>query len=60
MRFQFLISIGFGKYSKKILSTFFSYTSKVITDIRKLVLEGFIKISRTTQDVEIAVEKVLI
>tara|TARA_R110001592_G_scaffold60300_1_gene183243 strand:- start:3521 stop:4807 length:1287 start_codon:yes stop_codon:yes gene_type:complete len=36
------------------------YTSKVITDIRKLVLEGFIKISRTTQDVEIAVEKVLI
>jgi len=33
------------------------YTSKVITDIRKLVTEGYIKIERQTQDVEIATEK---
>ena len=33
------------------------YTSKAITDIRKLVTEGYIKISRQTQDVEIATEK---
>ena len=36
------------------------YTSKAITDVRKLVTEGFIKISRATQDVEIAVEKATI
>ena len=33
------------------------YTSKAITDIRKLVTEGYIKIERQTQDVEIATEK---
>jgi len=33
------------------------YTNKAITDIRKLVTEGYIKIDRTTQDVEIATEK---
>ena len=33
------------------------YTSKVITDIRKLVTEGFIKIERVSLDVEIATEK---
>ena len=33
------------------------YTSKAITDIRKLVNEGYIKIQRQTQDVEIATEK---
>ena len=33
------------------------YTNKVITDIRKLVTEGYIKIERQTRDVEIAVEK---
>ena len=33
------------------------YTSKAITDIRKLVTEGYIKISRQTQDVEVATEK---
>ena len=33
------------------------YTSKAITDIRKLVTEGYIKIDRDTQDVSIATEK---
>ena len=32
------------------------YTSKAITDIRKLVTEGYVKIERQTQDVEIAIE----
>ena len=36
------------------------YTSKVITDVRKLVTEGYIKIERQTQDVEIATEKATI
>ena len=34
------------------------YTSKAITNIRKLVTEGYIKIDRVTQDVSIATEKV--
>ena len=33
------------------------YTNKAITDIRKLVTEGYIKIERQTLDVEIATEK---
>ena len=33
------------------------YTSKVSTDIRRLVTEGYIKIQRGTQDVSIATEK---
>ena len=33
------------------------YTNKAITDIRKLVTEGYIKIERQTQNVEIATEK---
>ena len=33
------------------------YTSKAVTDIRKLVTEGYVKIERQTQDVEIATEK---
>jgi hypothetical protein len=33
------------------------YTNKAITDIRKLVTEGYIKIDRQTQDVAIATEK---
>jgi hypothetical protein len=33
------------------------YTNKAITDIRKLVTEGYIKIERASQDVEIATEK---
>jgi len=36
------------------------YSNKAITDTRKLVTEGYIKISRATQDVEIAVEKATI
>ena len=36
------------------------YTSKAITDIRKLVTEGYIKIERQSQDVEIATEKATI
>ena len=34
------------------------YTNKAITDIRKLVTDGYIKISRESQDVEVATEKV--
>ena len=33
------------------------YRNKAITDIRKLVTEGYIRIDRTTQDVSIAIEK---
>jgi hypothetical protein len=33
------------------------YRNKAITDIRKLVTEGYIKIDRQTQDVSIATEK---
>ena len=33
------------------------YTSKAITNVRKLVTEGYVKITRDTQDVEIATEK---
>ena len=33
------------------------YTSKAISDVRKLVTEGYIKIERRSQDVEIATEK---
>jgi len=33
------------------------YSNKVITDVRKLVTEGYIKIDRQTQDVEIATER---
>jgi hypothetical protein len=36
------------------------YTSKAITNVRKLVTEGYIKIERQTQDVEIATEKATI
>jgi len=36
------------------------YRSKAITDIRKLVTEGYVKIERQTQDVEIATEKATI
>ena len=34
------------------------YRSKAVTNIRKLVTEGYIKIERTTGDVSIAVEKI--
>jgi len=33
------------------------YTSKAISDVRKLVTEGYIKVERQSQDVEIATEK---
>jgi hypothetical protein len=33
------------------------YTNKATTDIRKLVTEGYIKVQRATQDVEISIEK---
>ena len=33
------------------------YTSKAISDVRKLVTEGYVKIERQSQDVEIATEK---
>jgi hypothetical protein len=36
------------------------YVNKVTTDIRKLVTEGYVKIDRQTQNVEIAVEKIRI
>jgi len=34
------------------------YRNKAITNVRKLVTEGYIKIERTTGDVSIAVEKI--
>jgi len=33
------------------------YRNKAITDVRKLVTEGYIKIDRTTQNVSVATEK---
>jgi len=36
------------------------YTSKAITDVRKLVTEGYIKIPRASKDVEIVIEKATI
>jgi len=36
------------------------YTTKAITDVRKLVTEGYIKIERATLDVEVATEKATI
>ena len=33
------------------------YTSKAISDVRKLVTEGYVKVERRSQDVEIATEK---
>ena len=36
------------------------YTNKAITDVRKLVTEGYIKVERQTQDVEIATEKAIL
>jgi hypothetical protein len=36
------------------------YTSKAVTDVRKLVTEGYIKVSRQSQDVEIATEKAVL
>jgi len=36
------------------------YTSKAITDVRKLVTQGYIKIPRESKDVEIVVEKATI
>ena len=45
------------EYASSSNSTKNVYTNKVITDIRKLVTEGYIKIDRQTQNVEIATEK---
>ena len=36
------------------------YRNKAITDIRKLVTEGYLKIDRTSQDVSISVEKAVL
>ena len=36
------------------------YSNKAITDVRKLVTEGYIKVARQTQDVEIATEKAVL
>ena len=36
------------------------YNSKAITDVRKLVTEGYIKIPRNSKDVQIVVEKATI
>ncbi len=33
------------------------YRAKAVTDIRKLVTDGFIKIDRTTQDITVNIEK---
>jgi len=45
------------EYEASIDSVKNVYTSKVFTDVRKLVTEGYLKINRTTQDVAVATEK---
>ena len=45
------------EYEASADSTKTVYTSKVATDIRKLVTEGYIKIERQTLDVQVATEK---
>ena len=45
------------EYEASADSTKTVYTSKVSTDIRKLVTEGYIKIERQTLDVQVATEK---
>ena len=34
------------------------YRNKAITDVRKLVTEGYLKVNRASQDVSVSVEKV--
>ena len=45
------------EYANASASTKNVYQSKAITNVRKLVTEGYIKINRTTQDVSIVTEK---
>ena len=45
------------EYEASSTNTKSIYTSKAITDVRKLVTEGYIKIERQSQDVEVATEK---
>ena len=45
------------EYQGSVASVKNVYRNKAITDIRKLVTEGYIKIARQTQDVEIVTEK---
>jgi hypothetical protein len=45
------------EYAGSSATTKTVYRNKAITDIRKLITEGYIKIDRTTQDVAIATEK---
>tara|TARA_R110001592_G_scaffold93525_1_gene271560 strand:- start:1863 stop:3245 length:1383 start_codon:yes stop_codon:yes gene_type:complete len=45
------------EYEASIDSVKTVYISKVFTDVRKLVTEGYLKINRTTQDVAVATEK---
>ena len=48
------------EYESSSTSTKNVYTSKAITDVRKLVTEGYVKIERQSQDVEIATERATI
>ena len=48
------------EYESSSTSTKNVYTSKAITDVRKLVTEGYVKIDRQSQDVEIATERATI
>ena len=45
------------EYSNATATTKTVYRNKVITDIRKLVNEGYVKIARENQDVAIVTEK---
>ena len=45
------------EYANASASTKNVYRSKAVTNVRKLVTEGYIKINRATQDVAIVVEK---
>jgi len=46
------------EYTNSTATTKTVYRNKAITDIRKLVSEGYIKIERATNDVTIVTEKV--
>jgi hypothetical protein len=45
------------EYTASASTTKTVYRNKAVTNVRKLVTEGYLKINRTTQDVSIATEK---
>ena len=51
------VRAAFAEYEASADSVKNVYTSKAITNIRKLVTEGYVKVERQSQDVEIAIEE---